>query len=136
MIESRRVRRMAGVCFGLASRRSGWTTGGSRECRFPGPRVWDRRALNIVVASLALVLAAPVAFGVAELLRWHLPAPFSFGWLRTGELLHDTLWLSGSARVWGSHGLTFVLGALGGLAADVYRARVAARAGRPARCHR
>lgn len=70
-----------------------------------------------------LALAAPVAFGTAELARWHLPVPLSFGWLRTGELLHDTLWLSGSARVWGSHGLTWVLAALGGLAADLYAAR-------------
>ncbi|MEZ6016840.1 MAG: nitrilase-related carbon-nitrogen hydrolase [Planctomycetota bacterium] len=76
-----------------------------------------------------LALAAPVAWGAAELVRWHLPAPFSFGWLRTGELLHDTLWLSGSARVWGSHGLTYVLGALGGLAADLALARRSARPG-------
>jgi apolipoprotein N-acyltransferase len=87
--------------------------------------------LRRLAQRFPLALAAPVAWGTAELVRWHLPPPLSFGWLRTGELMHDTLWLSGSARVWGVHGLTFVLGALGGLAADIYRARSAARAGRP-----
>jgi len=70
-----------------------------------------------------LALAAPMAYVAAELVRWHLPPPFSFGWLRTGELMHDTLWLSGSARVWGSIGLTYVLGALGGLGAEAWRRR-------------
>ncbi len=76
--------------------------------------------LRRLARRFPLALAAPLAFSAAELVRWHLPAPLSFGWLRAGELLHDTLWLSGSARVWGSLGLTYILGALGGLAADVW----------------
>ncbi len=75
--------------------------------------------LRWLARRFPLALAAPVAWGTAELVRWHLSPPLSFGWLRTGELMHDTLWLSGSARVWGIHGLTFVLGALGGLAGFV-----------------
>jgi apolipoprotein N-acyltransferase len=78
--------------------------------------------LRHLARRFPLALAAPVAWAVAELVRWSLPPPFSFGWLRTGELMHDTLWLSGSARVWGSEGLTVVLAALGGLAADVFLA--------------
>ena len=64
MIESRRGRPIAGVSAGMGRGGPGGR-GGIRECRFPDPRVWDRRALNIAVASLALVLAAPVLLLVA-----------------------------------------------------------------------
>ncbi len=51
-----------------------------------------------------------------EALRSWIPTPFGLGWFRFGHYTHHHLWLSGSARVFGIEGLSFV-GALaaGGL---------------------
>jgi len=68
---------------------------------------------------LPLALLAPAAWMLAEVVRWSLPVPLSFGWFRLGMLMHDTAWLVGSAAFTGTWGLTWALGALGGLAADV-----------------
>ena len=71
---------------------------------------------------LNLALAVPAAWLVGEILRWTLPAPISFGWWRLGLLAHDMPYLNGSARVWGTFGLSWVLAAMGGyLAALVIR---------------
>jgi apolipoprotein N-acyltransferase len=56
---------------------------------------------------------------LAEVVRWILPVPLSFGWFRLGFLMHDTEWLVGSAAWFGTWGLTWGMAALGGLAADV-----------------
>lgn len=66
-----------------------------------------------------LALLAPAAWMLAEVVRWTLPVPLSFGWFRLGFLMHDTEWLVGSAAWFGTWGLTWGMAALGGLAADV-----------------
>jgi apolipoprotein N-acyltransferase len=60
---------------------------------------------------------------MAELLRWLMPAPLSFGWWRLGLFAHDIDWLIGSARVWGTWGLTWVFAAFCGWVADLLRLR-------------
>ena len=70
-----------------------------------------------------LALAAPVAWCAIETLRAVLPPPFGIQWMRLGTHLHDLLWLSGSARVWGVGGLSFALAAAAGLAADLANRR-------------
>lgn len=65
-----------------------------------------------------LALLAPAAWTAAEVARWVIPVPFSFGWFRLGTLMHDTEWLVGSAAWFGTWGLTWALAALGGWAAD------------------
>lgn len=84
-------------------------------------------ALHLCVAGVLLrrcalwpmALLAPAAWMAAEVIRWSLPVPLSFGWFRLGMLMHDTEWLVGSAAYFGTWGLTWALAALGGLAADV-----------------
>ncbi|MCP3916762.1 MAG: hypothetical protein GY711_14495 [bacterium] len=70
-----------------------------------------------------LALAVPLAWMPAELVRWHLNAPLSFGWWRVGTMAHDSVWMRGSARLWGVWGLTYVFAAFGGWCADLWRAR-------------
>lgn len=65
-----------------------------------------------------LALLAPAAWTAAEVARWVIPVPFSFGWFRLGTLMHDTEWIVGSAAWFGTWGLTWALAALGGWAAD------------------
>ena len=79
-----------------------------------------------------LALLAPAAWMLAEVVRWTLPVPLSFGWFRLGFLMHDTEWLVGSAAWFGTWGLTWGMAALGGLAADVALALVRP-AGAPSR---
>jgi apolipoprotein N-acyltransferase len=90
------------------------------------PAIWlvvGGSALRRLVRRYPLALAVPLAWTLAEMLRWMLPPPLSFGWWRLGFLSHDSLWLSGSARVWGTWGLTWVFAAFAGYAADWIRAR-------------
>lgn len=75
--------------------------------------------LRRAAGRVPLALLAPAAWTLAEVVRWSLPVPLSFGWFRLGMLMHDTAWLVGSAAFAGTWGLTWTLGALGGLAADV-----------------
>ena len=75
-------------------------------------------------AGWPLALLAPAAWTLAEVVRWSLPVPLSFGWFRLGFLMHDTEWLVGSAAWFGTWGLTWGMAALGGLAADVASAVV------------
>jgi len=69
-------------------------------------------------AAWPLALLAPAAWMLAEVVRWSLPVPLSFGWFRVGMLMHDTAWIVGSAAWFGTWGLTWALAALGGFAAD------------------
>lgn len=80
-------------------------------------------ALRRFAARWPLALAAPAAWMLAELARWYMPPPSSFGWWRLGTFQHDTEWVSGSSRVWGVWGLTWVSAALGGWVADLWRTR-------------
>lgn len=66
-----------------------------------------------------LALLAPAAWTAAEVARWVVPVPFSFGWFRLGMLSHDTAWLVGSAAWFGTWGLTWALAAFGGMIADL-----------------
>ena len=79
-------------------------------------------ALRRSSRTFPLALLAPAAWLLAEVVRWTLPVPFSFGWFRLGMLMHDTEWIVGSAAVVGTWGLSWGLAALGGWAADVARA--------------
>lgn len=86
-----------------------------------------RRILRALPAAAA-PLAVAVAWTGMEALRSLVPMPFGLGWLRVGFCAHGWSWLAGSARVWEVSGLTFVLAALGGLAASAwYDRRVLAR---------
>ena len=76
-------------------------------------------ALRRMARHYPLALAVPAAWMMAELLRWLIPAPLSFGWWRLGLFAHDTDWLVGSARVWGTWGLTWVFAAFCGWIADL-----------------
>ncbi|MEM9802135.1 MAG: nitrilase-related carbon-nitrogen hydrolase [Planctomycetota bacterium] len=69
-----------------------------------------------------LALLAPAAWVAAEVVRWTLPVPLSFGWFRLGLLAHDTHWLVGSAAWFGTWGLSWALAAMGGLSADAVEA--------------
>jgi apolipoprotein N-acyltransferase len=69
---------------------------------------------------LPLSIAAPLAWLLIETVRAQLPPPFGLPWMRLGTHLHDASWINGSARVWGTGGLSFVLASLGGFAADVW----------------
>ena len=79
-------------------------------------------ALRRASRAVPLALLAPAAWMLAEVVRWALPVPLSFGWFRLGMLMHDTEWIVGSAAVLGTWGLGWGLAALGGWAADVARA--------------
>lgn len=84
---------------------------------------------SVVLRRLArtwpLAVAAPCAWVALETLRQVVEPPFGFGWMRLGHHAHAELWLAGSARVWGTAGLSFAFAALAGGIADVWRARAA-----------
>lgn len=73
--------------------------------------------------DVPLALAAPAAWGGVEALRSIAPPPLGMPWMRLGTLLHEHLWLAGSARVAGTWGLSWVLLAAAGLLADASRRR-------------
>jgi apolipoprotein N-acyltransferase len=77
-------------------------------------------SLRRLARFLPLALAAPLAWMLSEGVRAVLPAPFGFQWMRLGTHLHEVGWLAGSARVWGIGGLSYVLAAAAGLAADAF----------------
>jgi apolipoprotein N-acyltransferase len=79
--------------------------------------------LRLLARRFPLPLAAGLAWTGVELVRALVPPPFGLGWFRLGYYAHAHLWLSGSARVIGLEGLTFVLAALGGGIAALARAR-------------
>ncbi|MCK6448744.1 MAG: hypothetical protein L6Q99_20310 [Planctomycetes bacterium] len=70
-----------------------------------------------------LALAAPLAWIGVETLKAGLEPPFGFPWMRLGTHFHAADWILGAARVFGFVGLGFVLAALGGWLADVWRHR-------------
>lgn len=80
-------------------------------------------ALRKLRAKLPLALAAPAAWMLFETLRAMLEPPFGLSWMRLGTYLHDTSWIAGSARVWGTGGLSLALAALGGALADLWERR-------------
>ncbi|MCY3003464.1 MAG: apolipoprotein N-acyltransferase [Planctomycetota bacterium] len=80
-------------------------------------------ALRRLRAKLPLVLAAPAAWMLFETLRAMLEPPFGLSWMRLGTYLNDTSWIVGSARVWGTGGLSLALAALGGAIADLWERR-------------
>lgn len=77
---------------------------------------------------LPLALAAPCSWMLVETVRASLEPPFGIQWMRLGVHLHDQAWIAGSARVWGTGGLSLALAALGGLAADLARRHTSALA--------
>jgi apolipoprotein N-acyltransferase len=79
-------------------------------------------ALRRFARRLPLAIGAPLAWLLFETVRAQFSPPFGFPWMRLGAHLHDASWINGSARVWGTGGLSFVLAALGGLGADVWNA--------------
>ncbi len=89
------------------------------------PALWILLGARVTRALAAggwpLALACPAGWMVGEVLRFCLPEPLSFGWWRLGVLLHDLEPLNGSARVWGTWGLSWVLAASGGWCADLIR---------------
>lgn len=80
-------------------------------------------ALRRLARFVPLALAAPLAWLLSEGVRAVLPPPFGYQWMRLGTHLHDVGWLAGSARVWGISGLSYVLAAAAGLAADALSRR-------------
>ena len=66
-----------------------------------------------------LAIAAPAAWMAIETLRSVLEPPFGLNWMRLGVNWHELEWLTGSARVWGVWGLSYVVIALGGGVADL-----------------
>jgi apolipoprotein N-acyltransferase len=80
-------------------------------------------ALRRLARRWPLALAVPAAWFLGEMLRWYMPPPLSFGWWRLGSFLHDTEWITGSARVWGTWGLSWVAASFAGWCADLWRLR-------------
>ncbi len=80
-------------------------------------------ALRRLARRYPLALAAPAAWMLGELLRWYMPPPLSFGWWRLGTFLHDTEWITGSTRVFGVWGLSWICAAFAGWLADLWRLR-------------
>lgn len=70
-------------------------------------------------AGLSLAFALPLVWLGLETLRGLVPPPFGHEALQLGHHLHAHLWLAGSARVWGVGGLSWVLAAAAGLAAEL-----------------
>jgi apolipoprotein N-acyltransferase len=70
-----------------------------------------------------LALSVPLAWMLLETVRAVLEPPFGLPWMRLGTHLHDQVWIAGSARVWGSGGLSLALAAAAGALADLARAR-------------
>jgi len=75
-----------------------------------------------------LPLLVASVWTAVELLRALVPPPLGLGWFRLGFHAHAQLWFSGSARVFGVEGLSFVLAALGGGLAALVLERRATRA--------
>ena len=65
-----------------------------------------------------LALAVPIVWILSEGVRATMFLPFGFEWMRLGTHMHHVEWASGSARVWGLGGLSWVLAALGGWVGD------------------
>jgi apolipoprotein N-acyltransferase len=80
--------------------------------------------LRLVARRYPLAVAAPVAWVALETLRCLVEPPFGFGWLRLGTCLHAVGLISGSARWWGTGGLSFLAAACAGGVADLLRRRV------------
>jgi apolipoprotein N-acyltransferase len=80
-------------------------------------------SLRRLARFLPLALAAPLAWMLSEGVRAVLPPPFGYQWMRQGTHLHAASWIAGSARVWGIEGLSYVLIAAAGLAADLLERR-------------
>ncbi len=78
---------------------------------------WTLTALCVRRLARHLPAGIAVALGVLSLegLRALTPLPFGMGWLQFGHYAHDHLWVSGSARVWGLAGLSWVVASLAGL---------------------
>ncbi|MCP5020384.1 MAG: hypothetical protein GY930_01285 [bacterium] len=70
---------------------------------------------------IPLALAAPMAWMAAEIVRFTLPSPYSFGWWRVGTLTHANFWFSSGARTFGVWGLSFALAAFAGWVVDRLR---------------
>jgi apolipoprotein N-acyltransferase len=66
------------------------------------------------LARLPFAWTVASVWTAVELVRALVPPPFGLGWFRLGFHAHAELWLSGSARVFGVEGLSFVLAAAGG----------------------
>lgn len=80
-------------------------------------------------------LATALAWVGLETLRYFVEPPFGWGWMRLGHHASHVGWLAGSARVWGTAGISFVLASLGGALARALaiRATSAATAATPPR---
>ena len=90
--------------------------------------VFQGWALRKLRTKLPLALAAPAAWMLFETLRAMLEPPFGLSWMRLGTYWHDTPWIAGSARVWGTGGLSLALAALGGALGDVWERRSGGKA--------
>ena len=88
---------------------------------------WSGVLLRRLARRWPLGLAAPAAWISVELVRALIPPPFGLGWQLLGHHLNDTPWLVESARLWGLHGLGWVLVAPAGLLAGL----LIRRGGRP-----
>lgn len=85
--------------------------------------VWGGWLMKKLAARLPLSIATPLAWiGFESLLTWT-PPPIGLSWLRLGHYLNDWPLLAGSGRVWGVMGLGFVLAAIAGFLADLWRSR-------------
>lgn len=79
--------------------------------------------LRLLARRHPLAIAAPVAWVALETLRGLVEPPFGFGWMRLGTPLHASTWVAGSARIFGTPGLSFVAAAFAGGIADLLRRR-------------
>jgi apolipoprotein N-acyltransferase len=77
--------------------------------------------LRRLAGRYPLALAAPMAWMAAEVVRFTVPAPWSFGWWRMGTLTHADFWFSSGARTFGVWGLSFALAAFAGWVVDRFR---------------
>jgi len=77
--------------------------------------------LRLLARRFPLAIAAPAAWVGLEVLRVLIEPPFGYGWMRVGTSLHAVDWLAGSARLWGTFGLSFVAAAASGGIADYLR---------------
>ncbi|MDF1839352.1 MAG: hypothetical protein P1V35_15905 [Planctomycetota bacterium] len=77
--------------------------------------------LRRLAGRYPLALAAPMAWMAAEIVRFTLPSPWSFGWWRVGTLTHADFWFSSGARTFGVWGLSFALAAVAGWVVDRLR---------------
>ena len=77
--------------------------------------------MRLLARKYPLAIAAPVAWVALETLRGLVEPPFGFGWMRLGTFLHAEAWIAGSARVFGTPGISFAAAAFAGGIADVVR---------------